>query len=59
MALLVEGYLSNMATLALCVIRRVKDHNNLPHDLPPLKKACLRQVVLDEWFPLIGVVLGW
>ena len=51
-------YLSN----ATCQIRphlfyvffgRVKDHHNLLHYSPLLKKACVRQVVLDKWFPLI------
>ena len=42
------------ASFALCVFRRVKDHHNI--DLlncsPLLKKTCVRQVVLDRWFPL-------
>ena len=29
-----------------------KDHHNLPKYSPPLKKTCVRQVALDEWFPL-------
>ena len=28
-------------------------HNVLPYS-PLLKKACVRQVVLDKWFPLIN-----
>ena len=32
----------------------VKDHHNLLHDSPLLKKSCARQVVLDEWLPLIS-----
>ena len=31
---------------------RVKDHRNLPHYSAHLKKPCVRQVVLDKWFPL-------
>ena len=45
-------YLSNEATFVLCVFRRVKDRHNLLHDLPLLKEPCVRQVVLDKWFPL-------
>ena len=52
MSLLVWRYLSNTASFVLCVFRRVKDHHNLLHHSPPLKKACARQVVLDEWFPV-------
>ena len=37
---------------ALCVFRRVKDHHHLLHDSPLLKNTCLRQVVIDKWFPL-------
>ena len=36
---------------ALCVVS-VKDHHTLLHDLSLLKKACVRHVVLDKWFPL-------
>ena len=32
---------------------RVKDHYNLLHYSPLLKTACVRQVVLDKWFPMI------
>ena len=50
-------YLSNATCLmrpqfALCVFRRVKDHHNLLHYSPPLKKTCVRQAVLDKRFPL-------
>ena len=34
------------------VVTSIKDHHNLPHDSPLLKKACVRQVVLDKCFPL-------
>ena len=51
-------YLSNATCLMRprlfsTVFRRVKDDHNLLHYSPPLKKACVRHVVLDEWFPLI------
>ena len=29
-----------------------EDHHNLPYDSPHLEKTCIRQVVLDKWFPL-------
>ena len=50
-------YLSN----ATCLIRprsfyvsvcRVKEHRNVLHCSPLLKNTCVRQVVLDKWFPL-------
>ena len=48
-------YLSNAACRRLChvccVFRRVKDHDLLKY-YPLLKKTCVRQVVLDKWFPL-------
>ena len=49
-ALLVERYLSNTASFVLCVLCRVRDGRTLLHDSPSLKNACVRQVVLDEWF---------
>ena len=52
-ALLVKRYLSNRASFGLCVFCRVKDHHNLLHYSPLLKKASVRQVVLDKLFPLI------
>ena len=51
-ALLVWSYLSNTASFVLCVFRRVKDHRHLLHYSPRLKKACVRQVVLDKLLPL-------
>ena len=50
-------YLSNATCLLIrprlfCVFRRVKDHRNLLHCSPCLKKTCVRQVVLDKRFPL-------
>ena len=42
------------ASFVLCVCFRVKGHRNLLHDSPVLKKTCVRQVVLDKWFPLDG-----
>ena len=35
------------------MFRRIKDHHSLPRYSPLLKKTCVRQVVLDKWFPLI------
>ena len=32
--------------------RSVKDHRNVLKYSPHLKKTCVRQVVLDNWFPL-------
>ena len=53
-------YLSNTTCLiqASFVLRRficysrVNDRHNLPIDSSLLKKTCVRQVVLDKWFPL-------
>ena len=48
-------YLSNATCLIrprLFVFRRVKDHHNLSSYSLCLKKSCVRQVVLDKWFPL-------
>ena len=50
-ALLVCRYLSNTASSALCVFCRVKDHRKLLHYSLHVKKTCVRQVALDEWFP--------
>ena len=36
------------ASFVLCVFRRVKDHRKLLHYSPLLKKARVRQVVLDK-----------
>ena len=47
-ALLVSRYLSNAASFALCVFRRVKDHRILLDDSPLLKKTCVGQVMLDK-----------
>ena len=56
-------YLSN----ATCLIRprsfyalaySVKDHHNMLHCSTRLKNTCVRQEVLDKWFPLILVVAG-
>ena len=57
--LLVQRYVSNAASFVLCVFRRVKDHHILLHDSPLLKKTCVRQVVLDEWFPLKSAAAPW
>ena len=50
-------YLSNATRLMrprlfYASVRRVKDHRNLLHDSQLLKNNCIRQVVLDKWFPL-------
>ena len=58
MALLVEPCLPEAASFVLCVPRRVKDHHNLLHESPHLKKACVRQVALDKWFPPEGLRKG-
>ena len=46
-------YSSTAPFSVVCVFRRVTDHHNLLHDSSLLKKACVRQVVLDKWFPLM------
>ena len=50
-------YLSNAASCVLCVFCRANLHQNLLHHSPLLKKACVRRVVLDKWFPLTRVEL--
>ena len=35
----------------------VKDHPNSPKHSPLLKKVCVRQVVLDKWFPLTYIYI--
>ena len=50
-----KNCLSNTASFALCVFRRVGDRRNLPHYSQLLKNNCVRQVALDEWFPLSTV----
>ena len=42
---------------SLC--RCAKDHCNLLHSSPLLKKACVRQVVLDKWFPPKEAAGNW
>ena len=39
------------ASFVLCVVYSVKDHHDLRHDSPRLKKTCGRQVVLNKRFP--------
>ena len=51
-ALLVYCYLCNTASFGLCAVCRFKDHHMLLHYSPRLKNTCVRQVVLDKWFPL-------
>ena len=50
-ALLVQCYLSK-AWFVLYAFRIVKEHHNSSNHSPLLKKACVRQVVLDKWFHL-------
>ena len=52
-------YLSNAtclichtASCVLCAVYSVKDHHDLLDCSPLLKNTCVRQVVLDKWFPL-------
>ena len=52
-ATFVWHYLSNTPSFDLCVLRRVKDHHALPYYPPRLKNSCIRQVVLDKWFPRV------
>ena len=47
-ALLVQRYLSNAASFAFCGITCLM---KLLHSSPLLKNTCVRQVVLDGWFP--------
>ena len=49
-----KATLSNAASFVLCFVSRVKDHYKLLHSSPCLKKSYVRQVVLDEWFPVEG-----
>ena len=65
-ALIGWHYLSNATCLMrprlfLCVVYSVKEHHqtNVLHVSPHLKNICVRQVVLDEWFPLIQAVASW
>ena len=47
-------YLSSTASFASCAAYSVKDRRNLPNCSPLSKKTCVRQVVLDKWFPPEG-----
>ena len=51
LALLVYCYSSNAASFVSCAVYRVKDDRDVLHSSPRLKRACVRQVVLDKWFP--------
>ena len=51
-ALLVQGYLSNTASVVSCAVYSVKEHHDLQNDSPLLKKLCVRQAVSDKWFTL-------
>ena len=57
--LCVRGFLVNVCycllfACVLCVFRNFKDRPNLLHYSPLLKNLCVRRVVFDRWFPLIG-----
>ena len=56
-------YLSNATCLirphSLCFPARRRSSRNLPHDSPLLKKTCVKQLVLDKWFPLKTARSGW
>ena len=43
---------AELETYKWCICFCVKDHNNVLHYSPLLKKTCVRQVVLDKWLPL-------
>ena len=49
--------LSNAASFVLCVFCRVKDHHKLLHYSPRLKNICIRQVMLDKWFPVMMIII--
>ena len=54
-------YLSNAtclmpASFVLCVLGRVKAHNNSNMCWPLLKKPCVRQVALDQYLPPMQMV---
>ena len=53
-ALLVQRSSSTAASIVVCVVDRVKDRHDLLQSSPILHKACVRQVLLDKWFPMIG-----
>ena len=55
MALLVQRCVSNAASF--CSMRVSSCQHNLLGELTPLQNTCVRQVVLDKWFPLIDAVL--
>ena len=43
--------------VCVCAVYSVKDQHNLPNCLPLLRKTCVRQVVLDKWFPLNSIII--
>ena len=44
--------MSTTASYVSCAFRPVKDHHNVLRSSPLLKKACVRQVVLDKLLPM-------
>ena len=55
-ALFGRHYLSKVICLMrpssyYALFRRVKEHHDALHSSPLLKRACVRQVMLDKWFP--------
>ena len=40
------------ASSFVCAVYSVQDRHNLQKYSPCLRKTCVRQVVLDKWFPL-------
>ena len=61
------GHLGGITCLALLVeyglmcfvrFRHVREHQNVLHSSPLLKKTSVRRVVLDKWFPLIVITSG-
>ena len=57
-ALLVQRYVSNMASSVLCDVRCVRDHHKLLLCSQLLKETRVRQVVLDKWFTLKWCVVA-
>ena len=51
-----QSYLPNTAPFVVCVFRRVKEHHHVLHSSPLFRTPCVRQVVLDKWFPMIHTI---
>ena len=54
--LLVERYVSNTASFVPCAVYSVKDCHNLQNYSSTLMNTCVRQVVLNKWFPLMVMI---